>query len=66
MMRVVFVLSKLSHNAAIATSDVTGFVDEEDDFRLIGAQSCVRRSSSTLMYVLPSPRRCPAVRSIPL
>jgi hypothetical protein len=64
MMRVAFVLPKLSHNAAIATSDVTGFVDEEDDFHLIGAQSCVRRSLST--YVLPLPRRCPTVRSIPL
>jgi hypothetical protein len=47
MMRVAFVLSKLSHNAVIATSDVIGFVDEEDDFSLVGAQSCVRRSSST-------------------
>jgi hypothetical protein len=47
MMRVAFVLPELSHNATIATSDVTGFVDEEDDFRFIGAQSCVRRSSST-------------------
>jgi hypothetical protein len=47
MMRVAFVLPELSHNAAIATSDVTGFVDEEDDFRLVGAQSCVRWSSST-------------------
>jgi hypothetical protein len=45
MMRVAFVLLELSHNATIATSDV-GFVDEEDDFRLVGAQSCVRRSSS--------------------
>jgi hypothetical protein len=66
MMRVAFVLPELSHNAAIATSDITGFVDEEDDFRLVGAQSCVRRSSSTWMYMLPLPRRCPAVRSIPL
>jgi hypothetical protein len=47
MMRVDFVLPELSHNAVIAMSDVTGFVDEEDDFRLVGAQSCVRRSSST-------------------
>jgi hypothetical protein len=47
MMRVAFVLSKLSHNAAIVTSDVTGFIDEEDGFRLVGAQSCVRRFSST-------------------
>jgi hypothetical protein len=47
MMRVAFVLPKLNHNAAIATSDVIGFVDEEDDFRLVGAQSCVRWSSST-------------------
>jgi hypothetical protein len=46
MMRVAFVLLELSHNAAIATSDVTVFVDEEDDIRLVGAQSCVRRSSS--------------------
>jgi hypothetical protein len=44
-MRVAFVLPELSHNAAIATSDV-GFVDEEDDFRLVGVQSCVCRSSS--------------------
>jgi hypothetical protein len=43
MMRVAFVLS----NVAIVTSDVTGFIDEEDGFRLVGAQSCVRRSSST-------------------
>jgi hypothetical protein len=41
MMRVAFVLPELSHNAAIATSDVTGFVDEEDNFRLVSAQSCV-------------------------
>jgi hypothetical protein len=46
-MRVTFVLPELSHNAVIATSDVIGFVDEEDDFRLIGAQSYVRRSSCT-------------------
>jgi hypothetical protein len=44
MIRVAFVLPELSHNAVIVTSDV-GFVDEEDDFRLISAQSCVRRSS---------------------
>jgi hypothetical protein len=47
MMRMTFVLPELSHNAVIATSDVTGFVDKEDDFRLISAQSCVRWSSST-------------------
>jgi hypothetical protein len=47
MMRMAFVLPELSHNVVIATSDVTGFVDEEDDFRLVGAQSCVRWSSST-------------------
>jgi hypothetical protein len=47
MMRVTFVFPELSHNAAIATSDVTGFVDEEDNFHLIGAQSCVRQFSST-------------------
>jgi hypothetical protein len=46
-MRVAFVLPELSHNVAIATSDVIGFVDEEDHFRLIGAQSCVCWSSST-------------------
>jgi hypothetical protein len=37
MMRVAFVLPKLNHNTAIATSDVTGFVDEEDDLCLVGA-----------------------------
>jgi hypothetical protein len=47
MMRVAFVLPKLSHNAVIAMLDVTGFVNKEDDFRLVGAQSCVRRFSST-------------------
>jgi hypothetical protein len=35
-------------------------INEEDDFRLVGAHSCVRRSSSSQTDLWPSPRRCPA------
>jgi hypothetical protein len=39
---VAFVLPKPSHNTVFATADVNKMcVDEEDDFRLIGVQSCV-------------------------
>jgi hypothetical protein len=41
-MRVTFILLKPSHNIVVATSDVNRMcVDEEDDFHLVGAQSCV-------------------------
>jgi hypothetical protein len=61
-MRVTLVLSKPSHYSDIATLDVNRMcVDEEDDFRLVGAQSCVRQSSSTRTKMSHSPRRCPAM-----
>jgi hypothetical protein len=64
-MRVAFVLLKPSHDNTIATSDVNRMCDEEDDLRLIGAQSCVRWCSSTRTDVSPSPRQCPATCSTP-
>jgi hypothetical protein len=61
-MMVAFVLPKPSHNTVFATSDVNRMcVDEEDDFHLFGAQSCVCRSSSTRIDMSPLPRRCSAV-----
>jgi hypothetical protein len=61
-MMMAFVLSKLSHNTIFAMSDVNKMcIDEEDDFRLIGAQAYICRSSSTRTDMSPSPRRCPTV-----
>jgi hypothetical protein len=61
-MMVAFVLPKPNHNKVVTTSDVNMMcVDEEDDFHLIGAQSYVRRSSSTRTDMSPSPRQCLAV-----
>jgi hypothetical protein len=60
-MRVAFVLTKPSHNSVMPHWMSTEFVDEEGEFRLIDAQSCVRRSSSTQTDVSHSPRRCPTM-----
>jgi hypothetical protein len=55
-MRVTFVLPKPNHNNAIAASDINGMhVDEQVDFRLVGAQSCIHRFSSNGTVVLSSP-----------
>jgi hypothetical protein len=34
-------------------------INENDDFLLVGVQSCVCRSSSSQTFVLASPRQCP-------
>jgi hypothetical protein len=52
-MRMIFVLSKPSHKNGIIMSNVNRTcVDEDDDFHLVGVQSCARQSSFTQMVML--------------